>query len=285
MWRKGRNTPQRTTPDGPMRRRGRDYANSPTAAERVRRRLPHVSWRAFLVTIAVATLAASGMVILNSPLLEIRSVTVEGTQQLVPDSIAQLSALRGEHLLLSNLDEARARILSQPLIKDVSVTRVWPNGVRITVEERTPWAGWQADGEIWAIDGEGVVLEGLEPPTDSTIVRQVSSLPAIRAGTHVDLEAIALIRLLMEAEEPRNGPRVLGYEWALRSGLTVITQHGRITFGGADGFEFKHRVWEELEFEAQRRGEPLLMADLRFGTRPAVEIGLGLGRAVRIVEP
>lgn len=284
MWRR-RKTPKQSTAEGPIRRRGPDYANAPTSAERVRRRLPRISWRAFIVTIAVATLAASGMVILNSPLLEIRSVTVEGTHLLAPDSIAQLSALRGEHLLLSNLGEARARILTQPLVEDVSVTRVWPNGVRITVEERTAWAGWEADGRVWAIDGKGVVLDGLAPPLDSTVVRQVSSLPAIRAGTHVDLEAIALIRLLTEAEEPRNGPRVLGFEWALRSGLTVITQHGRVTFGGADGFEFKYRVWEELEFEAQRRGEPLLTADLRFGTRPAVEIGLGLGRAVRILEP
>ena len=81
---------------------------------------------------------------------------------------------------------------------------------------------------------EHLVLEGLAPPPNSTVVRQVSSLPAIRAGTHVDLEAIALIRLLTEAEEPRNGPRVLGFEWALRSGLTVITQPGRVTFGGAE---------------------------------------------------
>jgi cell division septal protein FtsQ len=238
-----------------------------------------------MMIIAVATLGASGMVILNSPLLEIRSITVEGTDQVAPDSIAQLSGLRGEHLVLSNLGEARAKILTQPLIQDVTVTRIWPNGVRISVQERTAWAGWEADGEVWAIDGEGVVLEGQAPPLGSTVVRQVSSLPAIRAGTHVDLEAITLIRLLMKAEQPRNGPRVLGFEWALRSGLTVITQHGRVTFGGADGFEFKYRVWEELEFEAQRRGEPLLIADLRFGTRPAVEIGLGLGRAVRILEP
>lgn len=286
MWRR-RTRPRRSRPaDAPVvRGRRPDYAAAPSPAERMRRRLPHVRWRTVIVTFAVLTVLASGMVVLNSPLLEIRSVAVKGTHQLTADAVAQLSGLRGEHLLLSNLGEARARILTQPQVKDVTIERVWPNGVRIIVEERTPWAGWEADGQVWAIDETGVVLEGVSPPPDSVIVRQVSSLPAIRAGAHVDVEATQLIRLLQEKGSPANGPRILGFEWALRTGLTVITQHGRITFGGADGFDFKYQVWEQLEREAQRRDEPLLAADLRFGTRPAVEIGLGLGRAVRNLEP
>ena len=91
-----------------------------------------------------------------------------------------------------------------------------------------------------------------------------------------------LIQRIEEAGPPRQGPGIVAYEWSLRTGLTVVTRHGRVTFGDSQGFAFKYAVWEQLEHEAQRRGEPLLTADLRFGTRPAVEIGLGLGRATRI---
>ncbi len=289
MWRRDRSKPRSAgaAANAPVRRvRGSaDYVNAPVGGERLRRRLPRVRWRNVALVLGVVTLIAGALVVLNSPLLEIRSVSVRGTQSVAAESVAQLSGLRGQHLLLSDLAAARERILTQPLIKDVAIERVWPNGVRITVEERTPWAGWEADGKVWAIDAEGVVLEGFAPPPGSVIVKQVSSLPALRAGRRVDVEATELIRQLEATDGPANGPRILGFEWALRSGLTVITQHGRITFGGADGFEFKYSVWEELEFEAQRRGEPLLVADLRFGTRPAVEIGLGLGRAARIIEP
>lgn len=279
--------PGSAAPESPVlrTRRGSDYANTPASDDSVRLSIPLPRWRWVILTISLATVFAAAMVVLNSPLFEIRSVAIHGTQNVSRESVAQLSGLRGEHILLSNLGEARQRILTQPLIADVTIDRVWPNGVRITVRERTPWAGWEAGGRVWAIDAEGVVLEGFDPPANSVIVRQVSSLPAIRAGTHVDLEVIDLIRRLIEAQEPRNGPRVLGFEWALKTGLTVITQHGRVTFGGVDGFDFKYSVWEELELEAQRRGEPLLTADLRFGTRPSVQIGLGLGRAVRILEP
>lgn len=246
---------------------------------------PRPRWRTLILAMSTAALIAAALAVLNSPLLEVRTVSVSGTRELSAEAIAQLAGLQGENILLIDLGAARERILDQPLIKNVSVSRQWPNSVRIEIEERTPWARWQVNDEIWAIDSEGVVLEGVQADPDSTLVRQVSSLPAIRGGAHVDLDAVTLLRKIHERGPPRGGPEVLAFEWSLISGLTVVTKHGRITFGDGEGFEFKYEVWEELEFEARRRGEPLLLADLRFGTRPAVEIGLGLGRATRIVEP
>ena len=242
-------------------------------------------WLTIIALLTVAAMGAMAIVVLNSPLLEIRSVTVSGTQRVSPDAIAQLAALSGENILLADLAAARARILAQPLVKYASVSREWPDTVHVTLTEREPWVRWEVAGAVWAVDREGVVLEGVEASPDSILVRQTSSLPAIRAGSHVGLDAVDLIRRLEELGVPRRGPEVVAFEWSLRTGLTVVTRHGRVTFGDAEGFAFKYQVWEQLEREAQRRGEPLLIADLRFGTRPAVEIGLGLGRATRIMEP
>ena len=239
-------------------------------------------WLTLIAVLILLAAAAAVIGALNSPLLEIRSVSVSGAQRVSPDAVAQLAALHGENILLADLGAARERIRQQPLVKDVSVRREWPNTVHVTISERSPWVRWEAQGEIWAVDHEGVVLEGVSAPRDSILVRQVSSLPAIRAGAVVGLDAVDLIRRIEEIGVPRKGPEIVAFEWSLRTGLTVVTRHGRVTFGDAEGFAFKYSVWEQLEREAQRRGEPLLTADLRFGTRPAVEIGLGLGRATRI---
>jgi cell division septal protein FtsQ len=251
--------------------------------------IPGEGWRPrWLTLIALMMLlaaAAAIIVVLNSPLLEIRSVTVAGQQRVSPDAIAQLAALTGENILLADLEAARQRILAQPMVRDASVGREWPNTIHVRILEREPWVRWEVDGEVWAVDRDGVVLEGVEPPADSILMRQVSSLPAIRAGAHVGLDAVDLIQRVEEIGVPRKGPEIVAFEWSLRTGLTVVTRHGRVTFGDAEGFAFKYEVWEKLEREAQRRGEPLLTADLRFGTRPAVEIGLGLGRATRILDP
>ena len=239
-------------------------------------------WLTLIVLLLLAAAAAAVVGVLNSPMMEIRTVNVSGAERVSPEAIAQLVALTGENILLADVGAARARVREQPMILDATVRREWPNTIHVQVWERTPWVRWQVQGEVWAVDRNGVVLEGVEAPADSIIVRQVSSLPAIRAGEQVGLDAVELIQRIEDAGPPRQGPGIVAYEWSLRTGLTVVTRHGRVTFGDGQGFDFKYGVWEQLEFEAQRRGEPLLTADLRFGTRPAVEIGLGLGRATRI---
>ena len=266
--------------------RGPDYAvESKPPAPRGMGWVPHVGWKTLVVGLVGLSLIAAVIAALNSPLLEIRNVNVRGSTNVSAEAVAQLTGLRGTNILLADLGTARERILDQPLIKDAAISRQWPNSIEVEIVERSPWVRWESDGTVWAVDREGVVLEGFDAPEESVLVRQVSSLPALRGGARVDLDAVDLISRLREAGPPRNGPEILNFDWSLRDGLTVITKHGRVLFGDSDGFEFKYAVWEELEFEAQRRGEPLLTADLRFGTRPSVEIGLGLGRATRIVEP
>ena len=256
--------------------------DEPLAQPEITHRGWHPRWITLIALLILLAVGAAVVGALNSPLMEIRSVSVSGAQRVSPDAVAQLAALSGENFLLADLSAARERIRQQPLIKDARVSREWPNSIHVVITEREPWVRWQAQGEIWAVDREGVVLEGVEASQDSILVRQVSSLPAIRAGAVVGLDAVDLIQRIEDIGVPRKGPEIVAFEWSLRTGLTVVTRHGRVTFGDAAGFDFKYAVWEQLEREAQRRGEPLLTADLRFGTRPAVEIGLGLGRATRI---
>ena len=113
---------------------------------------------------------------------------------------------------------------------------------------------------------------------------QISALPAIAAGAQVDTTALQMADELHQRGAPLPLPAILAFEWSLVDGLVVVTEHGRIVFGGADGLDFKYTVWELLEAEAQRRGQPLLFADLRFGLRPRVEIGINLGRGVLNLE-
>ena len=251
------------------------------------RRIPtglRVRWpRLILVgaTLAIASLAAM-VALLNSPLLDIKTIEVEGADVVSAASVKQLVGLQGQHVMLADLEAAQRRVEALPMVKQASVARDWPNGLRVVIVERTPWGRWRADDTVWAIDAEGVILEGAAPPFNGPIVTQVSALPAISAGATVDLTAVEMVAELHQRGAPLPLPSVLDYEWSLSDGLVVVTEHGRIVFGDADGVDYKYAVWDLLEREAQRRGEPLMFADLRFGLRPRVEIGLNVGRGIRV---
>ncbi len=245
-----------------------------------------IRWPRLIFAAVVLSIAALGVMLalLNSPLLEVKSVSVEGADAVSAASVRQLAGLKGEHVMLADLDAARQRIAALPMVKDVTVSRDWPSGINVVIVERTPWGRWRANDTVWAIDSEGVILEGSAPARHGPIVTQVSALPAITAGAQINISAVNMAAELHARGAPLPLPGLVGYEWSLSDGLVVITEHGRIVFGDSDGLEYKYAVWEQLEHEAHRRGEPLLFADLRFGLRPRVEIGLNVGRDVRVQD-
>ncbi len=243
-----------------------------------------IRWPRLIFAAVVLSIAALGVMLalLNSPLLEVKSVSVEGADAISAASVKQLTRLKGEHVMLADLEAAQQRIAALPMVKDVTVSRGWPSGINVVIVERTPWGRWRANDTVWAIDSEGVILEGSAPAWHGPVVTQVSALPAIAAGARVDINAVHVAAELHARGAPLPLPSIVGYEWSFGDGLVVITEHGRIVFGDSDGLQYKYAVWEQLEREAHRRGEPLLFADLRFGLRPRVEIGLNIGRDVRI---
>ncbi len=268
-------------PVPPGRRRA--FITRLASASAARARAPfRIRWPLLVFASLVLAIAALGaaLAILNSPLLDISRVEVEGASVVSAASVKQLAGVKGQHVLLADLDAARQRIRALPMVKDVEISRDWPNGIKIVIVERAPWGRWRANNTVWAIDSDGIVLEGPAPSYDGPIVTQISALPAIAAGAQVDTTALRMADELHQRGAPLPLPAILAFEWSLVDGLVVVTEHGRIVFGGADGLDFKYTVWELLEAEAQRRGQPLLFADLRFGLRPRVEIGINLGRGV-----
>ncbi len=242
---------------------------------------PRLAWAAVLLS--VASLGVM-LALLNSPLLEIKTIEVEGAEVISPASVKQLAGLKGQHVLLADLEAAEQRIAALPMVKQVTLGRDWPNGIRVVIVERTQWGRWRANDTVWAIDSDGVILEGAAPAYSGPLVTQTSALPAIRAGAQVDTTAVDMVAELHKRGAPLPLPSVLAYEWSLTDGLVVVTEHGHVIFGDADGLDYKYAVWTLLEREAQARGEPLILADLRFGLRPRVEIGLNVGRDIRILN-
>ena len=235
----------------------------------------------FALTLSVASLAVM-IALLNSPLMDIKTIEVEGAEVISTSSVKQLIGLKGQHVMTADLDAARERVAALTMVKDVTVTRDWPSGIKVVIVERKPWGRWRANNIVWAIDSEGVVLEGAAPSSGGPILTQVSAIPAIKPGAIVDTTAVQMVNELHDRGAPLPLPSVVAYEWSLTDGLTLITEHGRIVFGDADGFEYKYSVWDLLEREAHRRGSRCSSPICASVSVPRVEIGLNLGRGIRI---
>mgnify|MGYP000010954191 CR=1 FL=1 len=123
-------------------------------------------------------------------------IEVAGADHLAPARVAELARVAHGDPLLWITAQRVDDLVAHPWVAAAHVERRWPDAVRITVEERTPFAraGTGADAVVWAEDG--TVLPDVGPAVRA-------ALPVVRGwGPSRREEAFALLRLLRD-EEPK----------------------------------------------------------------------------------
>ncbi len=158
--------------------------------EQGRRRL-----RILLVAVAIASVIGIAWLIVMSPLLAVDDVTIQGTLHETPESVRAAAGVSdGSALLFVDTGAAERRIEKLPWIADATVKRELPNGLSITVVERTP-AGWVrrppaagaprgAEGAAALVDATGRVLgDELTPPVGLPEIKGTRQLGL--AGSHI----------------------------------------------------------------------------------------------------
>jgi cell division protein FtsQ len=134
--------------------------------------------RILLGTIGVLAVLIAGILAaaVYSPLLALRTVTVEGTKILTPDQVqAALAPLQGKPL--PQISNADVTALLQPLVqvKAVATQARPPAGLQVHITERVPVALVKQDAGFRLVDVDGVQLG---TTTDAATV----SLPVINGG-------------------------------------------------------------------------------------------------------
>lgn len=89
----------------------------------------------------------------------VKKITVTGQLHATDAAItAALSAGPETMMLGFDTDAAKARLEAVPWIRHAQVMRLLPSTLQVVVEERTPYAVWQKNGQTYVVDAEGVVL-------------------------------------------------------------------------------------------------------------------------------
>ena len=87
-------------------------------------------------------------------------VTVSGTTHMSEARILAIAGIDASRSLpFFDVAEAKARLEADPLIKQASVRKLYPNQVVIDIVERTPYAVWQKDGDVSAIAADGAPID------------------------------------------------------------------------------------------------------------------------------
>jgi cell division protein FtsQ len=200
-----------------------------------------LTWRPVIAVLLVVALVSGGIwLVLFSSVLAVESVDVEGTRTLDEAQVRSVAAVpEGEPLARVDLDAIRARVQALAVVRSAEVTREWPHGVLITVEERVAIAVVEIGGRIRGMDADGVVFRdyATAPP----------GLPRVRTSTETRTDALQEAARVVAALPTGISRRVDYVSVATVDQIELVLRDGRtVMWGSAEDSEQKAAVLVEL---------------------------------------
>ena len=120
--------------------------------------------------------------------LGVRVVTVSGATHMSERRILAIAGVdANKSLPFFDVAQARARLEADPLIKQASVRKLYPNQIVIDIVERTPYAVWQKDGDVRAIAADGAPIAEVNDGRYADLPFVVGEGANARVGEYVAL--------------------------------------------------------------------------------------------------
>ncbi len=95
----------------------------------------------------------------------IKAVTITGTRELSEAEVLSLAGVSPRNsLVFLDVANIRRRLKAVPLIKEASVSKLYPNRLLIEIEERQPYALWQKDGAVSIVATDGTPIDSMKDP-------------------------------------------------------------------------------------------------------------------------
>lgn len=174
------------------------------------------SWRSFSIGILLASLCLA--IIVSSPYITygynalsvflyksrfvVNDVEVAGDTHFNNNTIVNILGVHKEGSLSDyDIQEARAKLMTFPWVKDASISKIYPSKIKVVIYERHPFAVWLHDYRSDVVDKEGVfigqspsasildfarshklpiVIGGLSNTSSLSIVNEIRSIPSLK---------------------------------------------------------------------------------------------------------
>ena len=250
-------------------------------------------WRWWLLCLAVCLFAVTGMFAFRrverflmrdarftfhgprDPGEESRNLRIEGAEHASRADVMNIfSSDFGRSLYEVPVAERRRRLLAVNWVKQAAVLRVWPNQIRVRIQERTPVAFVQVEGEDGSsrsaiIDAEGVVVE-----QQNAKEYKLPVLTGIRESHNEDDRARRVRRMMKLVEEMGGAMDMISEVDAADAENLKVTQqidgHAVVLILGTHGFRGRLYNFEENYPEIHKRMPEAKTFDLRLEDRITV---------------
>jgi len=138
--------------------------------------------------------------VLGAPALQVARVTIRGNERLSTGEVRSIvDGLKGQSILTIELAEWRKRLMASPWVEEVTLRRMLPSRVDITIRERRPMGIGRLAGALYLVDAHGVVIDEYGPKYadfDLPIVDGLSGRPNAEPNSVDERRAMLAARVI-----------------------------------------------------------------------------------------
>jgi cell division protein FtsQ len=122
---------------------------------------------------------------LTTPRFSIRQIDVRGNRRLTAEQVEELAGVRaGENIFALDTDAAERRVLADPWVQEVKITRHLPGTLRVEVTERDASALAAIGGDLYLVTASGEPFKRFQSgdPDELPVITGVTPVDVARDG-------------------------------------------------------------------------------------------------------
>ena len=242
--------------------------------------------RILLVAILLAYATYQGVTLIAAaPSLQIGYMVVRGHERLsTGEVLALVEGLRGQSILVVNLDDWQRKLLSSPWVESATIRRVLPSTLEIHVRERQPMGIGRIGLAMYLVDGKGVIIDEYGPiyaDIDLPIIDGLAASPQ-DGGSIVDVARADFAATVINALSAR--PEILKQVSQLdvsnlHDAVVILDNDAALLRLGDADFVARLQQYIDLAPALRERVAAIDYVDLRFDERLYVRPAKTAGRA------
>jgi cell division protein FtsQ len=218
--------------------------------------------------LAVVAVIGGCVAVYRSPLFAVRRIEVVGNVRLSSQAVRGLARVPTDSTLIRfPADAVAERVAKDPWVASVTVSRLFPDGMRIRIVERQPVAMVDAGATLWLVDSTGMVMaqRSSEQTASVVVVRDVPGLDP-KPGRRTTSEALMNAIGVLEGISDRLRAMIGSISAPSIDGTTLYTREKvEIVFGDAAEARVKDAL--VLRILDEHRGK-VVSIDVRTVDRP-----------------
>lgn len=190
--------------------------------------------------LAVVLVSVGVWLVFFSSVLAVKGTDVSGNSLLSEQRVKAVAQVTdGEPLARVDLDAIHDRLEALPAVREVDVSRQWPDQVRIEITEREAIAVVSDEGRLRGIDQEGVVFRNYRT--------RPLGLPVLRVPADVSGDTLEAGAELVSVLPARVARLVRFVELGSPDSIELRLRDGRrVSWGSAENADDKARVLDVL---------------------------------------